>query len=144
MPSATAVSSVTCTVATKLPHGLHLQLYDFETRQEPTMGGGFRDVKVAIPVGDRVTLKGYAHAVDKAPTAPIVGGFGLTHGVSTEFMEKWLEQNEKSPIVKGGFVFISDKVDTINKIAAERESLKNKMEPLDPDKMPKGLGKAKV
>ncbi|HEX2753729.1 MAG TPA: hypothetical protein VHP34_11615 [Alphaproteobacteria bacterium] len=99
----------TVTVACKLPHGLQLQLQKSEEISEVVMGGGSRKVTRWEKIGKTVTIKGWAHHAEKAPGAPISGGFALTSGVDADFFEEWLKQNASHPAVENGFIFASAK-----------------------------------
>jgi hypothetical protein len=134
----------TVTVACKVPSGLHLRLFRMEDFNEPVMGGGTRTVKRAVEMGQRVTVKGFAHPSDKAPTAQISGGYALTPGVDADFFKAWLEQNAESAIVKNKLIFAHEKATYAESQSREQAELVCGLEPIDPAKMPKGLEKAKV
>jgi hypothetical protein len=134
----------TVSVACKVPSGLHLRLFSMEDFSEPVMGGGTRTVKRAVETGQRVTVKGFAHPIDKAPTAQIAGGYALTPNVDADFFAAWLAQNADSAIVKNKLIFAADKPTYAESKAREQEEIKSGLEPIDPNRMPKGLEKAKV
>lgn len=81
-------------VGCKLPHGLHLDLKNSEG-----------------PV--RVTLVG-------ANASRIVGGYGITENVSSDFMAQWLKKNAKHPSVVKGLIFIHSDTKSAEAMAKER------------------------
>lgn len=97
----------TCIVGCKLPHGLHLELKAKDGRVR------------------RFTLKGNNDS-------RIVGGYGLTDGVPTEFMTEWLRRNAEHPAVKNGMVFMHNDPRSAEAHAKERRGILTGLEPLDP------------
>lgn len=102
-------SATTCIVGCKLPHGLHMQLRDPRT-------------KTVVE----------AHVAKGNNAARIVGGYGLTEAIPTEFMSKWLKQNENHPAVVNGSIFVSDTGRNAEARAREGRELKTGIEALDP------------
>lgn len=129
----------TVTVACKIPAGFWLRVFKLVDFDEPLMGGGLRTVKRAQELPDRVRLNGFAHPQDSAPDQPIVGGFGLTHGVPKEFWGLWLEQNKDSDIVLNGLIFADPKPGMTEGQAREKSAVKSGLERLDPANPPKGI-----
>lgn len=125
-----AGSSKTVTVACKIPNGLQLRLFNMVPFDEPVIGGGVRQSKRAEQVGDIVVLKGFAVPFGHTPEHQIVGGYGLTAGVSREFFEQWLLQNKDHPAVKGGLIFSADGQHEAVDRAKERRALRSGLEPL--------------
>jgi len=70
-------------------------------------------------------------------------GFALTFGVDREFFERWLEDNKDTDLVRKGFVFAAGSEQSARDSAKEKKSLKNGMEPLDPNNLPR-VGKMKI
>ncbi len=126
-------SSNTVSVACKLPNGLILQLYKMETRSEATMMG-FRDVKVAVPVGERITLNGNAVHVDRAPKHEIMNGFGITRNVPAEFFTQWLKDNHDMKAVREGMIFACDSNGRMADESRDKQSIRTGLEPLDTSK----------
>jgi hypothetical protein len=134
----------TVTVACKLPHGMTLRVFDMVESQEPVMGGGFRAVKVAQERPERVTLKGFAHPQNRAPSTQIIEGFALTYGVDAEFWNAWKTQNAQSDVVKNGLIFAHEKPVNTEAEAKDKKSLRSGLERLDPAKLPKGIQKSEL
>lgn len=132
-------SNNTVTVASKLPHGLIMRIFDFVEAPVPVMGGGTRMEKVAQPREETVVLNGCAHPQNKAPTAQIVGGFALTYNVDEQFWERWLDQNKTSMMVKNGLIFAHHDANSTMDQAEDHASIRSGLERLDPKKLPKGL-----
>ena len=129
----TAKASKTVTVALKLPNGLRLRIYDMHEEQEASPLGA-RPTKVARQVGEEVVLKGSAINLDpqRRPEHPIVGGYGLTHGVDKEFFDRWMKENKDSMLVKNELIFAyGAEADTVSQ-AKDNASVKSNLEPLDP------------
>lgn len=96
-------------VGCKLPNGLHL---DLKTKE-----------------GDRVRI-----TLNGTNAARIVGGYGLTHNVPTDFMSEWLKKNAKHAAVVNGSIFIHGDEASAVSIAKERQEIETKLEPIDPVK----------
>jgi hypothetical protein len=126
----------TCTVACRLPHGLILRVFDMVTRQEPMMGGGYREVPFANPHAERVIINGYAAPFGQSPAAPMASGYALTHGVDAEFFARWMKENEHSDLVRNKLIFAFAKDADVVSAAKENEKRRNGLEPLDPDNPP--------
>lgn len=125
------------TVACKLPHGLTMRLFKMEPFVEPVVGGGTRESKMPVVVGEPVTLKGYrALPFGVVPKAQIAGGYAITTGVDKDFFEEWMRQNKDSDIVKNKLVFAHVARESVEDFGRENEKRVNGLEPLDPDKLP--------
>lgn len=126
----------TVTVACKLPNGVILRGFNFEMRAEQVMGGGTRDVKVAVDGGQRVVINGMATApnsqrLDMAGAqVSIVSGFALTHGVDADLWENWLSMNKDSDMVRNGLIFAQGKPLDARSQAREHREQKSGMEPM--------------
>jgi hypothetical protein len=127
------------TVACKLPHGLLLRVFDWETRSEPVLGGGIRDVKVAAARPEMVRVRGNAVPFGVVPRWAIEDGFALTPGVDKEFFDLWMEQNRNHAAVRAGLIFAFEKHEDAASEARNRASLKSGMEQLDPQNLPRGI-----
>jgi hypothetical protein len=131
----------TVTVACKHPLGVILQLYDWV---DVDIGGiaGAKTVKQAKKRNDpqsSVRLKGFAVPFGLIPAYPIIGGYGITQGVSRKFWEEWLHQNNGSDLIENGIIFACDSLHETQQEAKSRESIRCGFEPIDPDKPPPGL-----
>jgi len=115
-----------------------------EDHNELVLGGGSRKVKKAVPVPGRITLKGNAFAVDRAPKAEIVCGYALTPGVDAEFFEEWLRQNADHDAVRNGMIFAHMKAEDVSAEAREKKDVKSGLEPINRNKLPKGIETAKT
>lgn len=101
------MSTDTVIVGCKLPNGLYL------------------DLKANDGEVQRVTIAG-------SNAARIVGGYGLTPGVSSDFMKKWLELNAKHPAVVNKSIFIHSNEASAKSIAKEHAEITTGIEPVDP------------
>jgi len=126
------------TVACKLPHGLRLRLYKMEPFAEPVLGGGVRETKKAVQVGNEVVLNGYRQLpFGQVPRAMIASGFALTSNVPKDFFEEWLKQNKDSAVVKQGLIFAHVERESVEDQAKDHRKVRNGLEPLDPKNLPK-------
>lgn len=126
----------TVTVGCKIPCGFAMQLYTMEDASEPVMGGGWKTVKRASPLGKLVKLNGSAKAIGKDVPWDIKFGVGLTHGVDADFFAKWMEDNKESDIVKGGHIFCKTKTGEVLAEAKDKMSEKTGLEPIDRNDLP--------
>ena len=123
------------TVACKLPNGLLLRVFDWAEHDEPVMGGGFRTVKRASPIGEPVKIHGPATRFGEAPKTAISGGYALTPNVDADFFARWLEQNaDHHDAVKNHLIFASDKRQVAHDEAREKKDILSGLEPLIPGK----------
>lgn len=107
----------TVTVGCKLPHGLHLDLYDTEGNLQA-----------------RETIVGLNQA-------EVVGGHGITMGVPKAHFDEWMRRNKNSAAVKNELIFAHESAQ--NTIAQANANAKNKsgFEGLDPAKPGMGVEK---
>jgi hypothetical protein len=125
------MSTDTCTVACKIPNGLELRVFAYEDTRELQRDGSYKDVKVARPIGESVHINGPAHEINKAPRATIVYGYALTHNVSADFMETWLQQNKRSDVVMNKLILVQDKPADATAESREHKSTRSGLEPMD-------------
>jgi hypothetical protein len=106
-PVAPQASATTCIVGCKLPHGLHMQIKAKDgTMQEHVLKGN--------------------------NASRIIGGYGLTDDVPTEFMMEWLKRNSRHPAVLNGSIFMHDSVAGATARAKEGRDIRSGAEPIDP------------
>lgn len=125
------------TVACKMPRGIVLHIDEMIDGTEPVLGGGTRKIKQARQKGPTYTLNGPAHAIDKAPTCLIVGGYALTPGIPREFWEEWMRQNKDSPMVQNRVIFAYESRDHVEGQAREQAEVRSGLEPIVPDSDPR-------
>lgn len=128
--------ATTVIVASKLPHGLVLQLQEAYTETEYVMGGGARDVERHKKVGETVTINGCARHMDRPSDIPMNEGYALTYGVDAEFFNKWLEQHADFPPVANGFIFAHDSRKGVDAEIKNAGKIKSGLEPIDPSDLP--------
>lgn len=127
----------TLTVGCKLPHGIMLQLFQFEEVTEPVMGGGVRQSQIARPIAgyEPVKLNGFANYLNQPAQKLTYGGFGMTYGVPKDIFNQWMKDNKDSEIVKKGLVFAIEGEPSGAQLEGQnRKELKSGLEPLDPTK----------
>jgi hypothetical protein len=90
-----------------------MQGYKMATTQEPILGGGFRDVPIAVPVGPQVKINGNAAPQGSVPNGLVDGGYVLTHNVPAETAKAWMEANKDSPMVKNKLIIIHEKPESV-------------------------------
>ena len=108
------IERATCVVGCKLPHGLIMRLFTKPVKE------GEKPKEIA-----RHTVKGMNDA-------RIVGGYGLTEGVPTEFMMKWLEDNAKHPAVVNRSIFIQSDMKNAEAAAKDGREIHTGLEAINP------------
>ena len=139
------VSNSTVSIACKIPMGLVMKLYDWTKQFEPVMGGGSREVKVAVERynAKQYTINGNSYAQNEAPAMQIANGFALTHGIPKDFADEWFEQNAESPMVKNGLIFAHSEYASVIAETKEKAKERSGLERLSQDDVHKhGLQKA--
>lgn len=133
--SVESTGTETITVACKLPHGLVLRLFDMVDGNEAVAGGGFKVIKRAQPRPEVVVLNGYLtqHKGSSIPIASPLSSYALTHGVSKDFFDRWIDENKELDLVKNGLVIAHAK-DTAG-AAREYKGTTNGLEPINPEKL---------
>ena len=132
-------SGGTVTVCCKTPNGVVIQASEAYTTQEPVMGGGYREIKAFKRVGPQVKINGFARAVGVDAAHPIIGGYGLTHGVSKALWENWVHANRDSDLVKNNLIFAHERQESAAGDAADKKDIKSGWEALNTErKMVKG------
>lgn len=131
----------TVTVACKLPHGLVLRLFDMVDYDEAQSGGGFKTVKRAFPRDKTVTLNGYLtpHRFAEIQPAAPNSSYALTHGVDKDFFDEWMRQNASLAAVQNKLIFANEKQDSVNGMVRDNKARRCGMEPIDRDKLPRGV-----
>jgi|SRR5580700_25691 hypothetical protein len=127
--------TVACNVATT---GIVLQLYEFEESEEPVLGGGTRVRKVAVAVGDPITIFGTSVAKGVVPRCEILMGYALTKNVDAQFIKKWLKDNAQSPLVKNGCIHAWATNRDNRNWTKENESRRSGLQPIVPGVDDKG------
>jgi hypothetical protein len=123
----------TVTVGLKLPKGIGMRVHEWATRDEPVLGGGSKEIRYAVAVGEIVWLKGYAVPYGKRPLFPIIGDFGLTENVDAEFFRQYVTENLHSDLVEKGLLFCHKTTAGASDIAKERQDLVCGFEPGNPE-----------
>jgi hypothetical protein len=126
----------TVTVACKIPNGLVLQVYEFETISVPVMTGGVKDMKIAKALPWQHKINGPARKLGQDAPYQIIHGAALTHGVDADRFAQWMEQYKDADIVRNGLIFAQAKAgDTIAQ-ANDHRNEKSGFEPIDPKNLP--------
>lgn len=138
-PSKPATGTDTVTVACRIPNGIGFDLQAWETAYEPILGGGQREIRIARPTGERVTLRGPGPAVqamrrgqeiDHVP----VGGYALTQGVPREHWEKVEKDYADHPALVNHLVFAAKNDAAASDEARATRGVRTGLEGIDPDK----------
>lgn len=120
------------TVACKIPNGIIIRAFEWQTEDVPVFGGGVKTSKVARPNGDQVVIHGPATPFGVQPKMTIVGGYALTPNVDQEIWDIWLEQNAKSDLVKKKQIFAYAKTDMAADCAQEHQMVRSGLEGINP------------
>lgn len=134
----------TVCVACKKPGGILMRVFEFRDKDEPLMGGGYKTVKEAVQKGGAVFVHGPTVPFGKFPEVPVVGGYALTPNIDAEFAVEYMRQNAESDLVRNRIIYAVDKPETATRLAKEQESIRSGLEPLDPNRLPRGIETAKV
>lgn len=118
-------STDTVTVGCKLPHGIHLDIYNAQ--------GETAEQRAEIL--ERVTLTGQNGT-------EIIGGHGITSGVPKGHFEEWMRRNKNHPAVKAGLIFAHDSAAKTVAEASEKKDTVNGFERMDQSKLPAGIERA--
>lgn len=119
------------TVACKIPAGIYMQGYKMEPSQEPVLGGGYRETKIAVPVGEKIKINGPAAPQGSVAPGLVDGGYVLTTNVDAETAKAWMEANKSSLMVKNKLIFISDKRESAEAQAKNNRSARSGLERLN-------------
>lgn len=133
--------AATVTVALKHPIGIICRLHQMVEVEERLPGGGTQKVMMARVTGQSFKLNGYLRRPQGNEPAPpaLPGSFALTHGVDKDLFEVWLAQNKDLDLVRNGLVFASEKPNYTLDESREKKALKCGLEPIDPNKLPRGI-----
>lgn len=127
----------TVTVGCKLPNGLILRLFVMHEEDQAIQGGGWRKVKEARNVGEKVFINGNSapHGKDLLDQfgehITSYSQFATTPNVDADFWDQWFEQNKQSDLVRNGLIFAHAKAADVKAEAREKEPLKSGLERLD-------------
>jgi hypothetical protein len=113
-----------------------IQLSRMVKKFEQNMQGG-REVTEAERVGPVVVLRGTAYprgtVPEGFPPPPIiVDGAALNFGIDADWMDEWLEQHARDPIVLNKLIFAREKEEDARAIAREHSGIRSGLEPLSP------------
>lgn len=119
------------TVGCKLPAGIYMQGYKMEKTQEPILGGGFRDVPIAVPHGPRVKINGNAAPQGSVPQGLTEGGYVLTHNVPKETADAWMAANKDSDMVRNKLIIVNEKPESVAAQSRNNHSVLSGLERLN-------------
>lgn len=125
------------TIYCKLPNGLRLRNFRMIEQSEPVLGGGFRDFRIAEPVGPEVLALGNRVRIDHPTPHRIIADFGVTEGVDKDFWDAWLEANKDQPYCKNGLIFAAEKRDYGEDEAHDRRDTRSGLEAMAKDGDPR-------
>jgi len=132
-------AGATVSVATKLPHGLVLRVFNMVERDMPVMGGGVKTERVAEPRAETAIVHGWSHAQNASPHCAIVAGYAITDNIDKGLWDLWLSQNKDSAMVKNGLIFANEKAESTTGKAKDGSKILSGLERLDPKKLPAKL-----
>ena len=133
-------------VGAKLPHGLIMRIFDMVDGQDPQPGGGVRDIKRAQPRDETVTIKGYLrpYSGDEPPPPAITSQWAFTENLDRDFIVRWFKENHDHDMVRNQIIFFANNLESARARARELEAMRNGLEPIDRDRLPKGIQTAKT
>jgi hypothetical protein len=141
----------TVTVACKLPNGVYLRVFEFEEYTEQLLGGGVKQSKRSIPIGEPFKINGNAVKHGKTPRhrivvpggddqdaeIPFTDGYALTQNVPRDLWERWLSQNKESALVQQKLIYASPNVDRAEARALDQSKIRSGLEPLSQERDPR-------
>jgi hypothetical protein len=142
---AEAKTGETIAVGCKLPNGIELRVFRKEMVSEPVMGGGVREVPLAVEIG-RIKLKGWWNNFGRhKPKEAVEAAYAVTTGVDKALFEKWRSDNKDSELVRNNIVIAHQSDEVVRKKTDEmNSSVPSGAEPLDPSMQQKdGMAFAK-
>jgi hypothetical protein len=74
----------------------------------------------------------------RASDGGTIGGYAITQ-VPKDFWDKWMAQNKDYEPLKKGFIVAWEKQDTVEGTAREKVDEMSGFEPLNPNKLPRGI-----
>lgn len=120
-------------IASKIPRGLYLDIFQRVEQVVPTKGGFEKQVS-QMRTPDRIRVKPAILAPGLTPTYPIVSGFSITRGVPAAHWRSWVEQNPNyEPYTMGLIRAFDSEADAIA-YANEYEGMRTGLEPLNQEK----------
>lgn len=139
-----AKSANTVTISSKLPFPLVMELQEGHKVNVEVFGGGAREITRYSKTGQRVIIKGCAYERDKPVPFDVVGGAALTHGVDSDFAERWFKQNQGNPIVIQGLVEAHASSTMAKGAMREKRAELSGFEPVNPNKFPEEFREVKA
>lgn len=151
------MAGATMVVGCKLPHGLVLRM-QIKHVQPVNVGGAVHNVELwgfdTAADAESYTLKGFARPAAQVPDAKIVGahramdggtigGYAISY-IPKDFWDKWAAQNKDFPPLRNGSIVAWEKQDSVEGHARERIDVMSGFEPINPNKLPRGIEPAKV
>lgn len=134
----------TVTVALKYPHGIIMRVFDMKDVEEPLPGGGTKTVQRGTPRNKTIKINGYLEKYDPSlPPAARGSSYALTHGVDKDFFDQWMKQNHDNYLVENDLIFAGENENAVKGKIKENEKRKCGLEPIDRDKLPRGISQFK-
>jgi len=133
-------TGATVTIACKLPAGIILRVFDWQTYSEPRRDGTVGEAKRAIPIANQqftvkgpwIATAGQAYNRNNGAVGELLpGGYAITEGCPKEIWDRWYEQNQRSKLVQNGVIFAyADRQSVVEEVMTRSETLSG-LEPLD-------------
>lgn len=125
-------SGAKVTIGCKMPNGLKLRVFEMKPFSEPVMGGGVRESKVAHLKG-AIHVNGNAKRIEDQFGCEVVGGYAMTPNVDKDAWDRWLADNEDSPMVTNGLIFAHEDHGDAVAEAKVGKKVRSNMEPMEQD-----------
>lgn len=134
MATAGAKMTIACKIAIAW---FQLQLCEQHEVSENTQTGP-RTIKQWARIGPIVRIRGTAYPRGTPPEGfpakpEMVGGYALTHGISKDFWDKWVEQHKGAPYVTSGMIMAYEDPEMAKGFGRERAKELSGLEPLNPN-----------
>jgi hypothetical protein len=133
-PMMTSSSSLTVSVASKLPFPLILRTFDMVPKWDD---GGKREIKVAQQRPGTFRIHGAGNPIEpRKDGAQVIGGYAITHNVPIDIWKAWYEDNKSSDLVINKLIFANEKAADVEDRAKNNAAMaRTGLEPLNPAKI---------
>lgn len=139
------------TVASKMPMALILKLYRMETVTRRRDGTSWDETVAVEDGGAFAIIAGTSYpngpppeGVELPDRPQTIAGYALTHNVSKDKWDRWLEANKDTKMVKNHLIFAYPSLDGVRGEAREHKKAQSGLQAINPNddpRMPKKVGR---
>jgi hypothetical protein len=123
----------TVVVACKYERGIIVRTGKMKPMRVPNPAGGFVSEDRWVADGGQHLIRGPKRGmVSDDPESSNSDGFALTFHVPKDAMDRWMEDNKESAIVKSGLIKVNQSRNEVKAMTREMAGVRTGMEPLNP------------